>query len=149
MAQTKFNVGLGLSVGANATDVLDSSGNLLITVPATAGGTGLTGPGTLGNVLTSTGTSWVSQAPQSITGPQGPQGTPGADSFVAGPTGPTGPTGPQGATGAASTVAGPTGATGPAGSSGYTKAESDALYATITTVNAIPNPVAMALVFGS
>jgi hypothetical protein len=100
MAQTKFNARLGLSVGANATDVLDSSGSLLITVPATAGGTGLTGPGTLGNVLTSTGTSWVSQAPASS-------------------------------------------------ASGYTKAESDALYATITTVNAIPNPVAMALVFGS
>lgn len=33
------------------------------TTPATAGGTGLTSPGTSGNVLTSNGTTWVSSAP--------------------------------------------------------------------------------------
>ena len=33
------------------------------TTPATAGGTGLTSPGTSGNVLTSNGTAWTSTAP--------------------------------------------------------------------------------------
>jgi hypothetical protein len=33
------------------------------TTPASAGGTGLTSPGTSGNVLTSNGTAWVSSAP--------------------------------------------------------------------------------------
>jgi len=33
------------------------------TLPATNGGTGLTSPGTSGNVLTSDGTGWVSSAP--------------------------------------------------------------------------------------
>ena len=42
MAQVKFNARLGLSVGSTPTDVLDSSGNLLITVPVSAGGTGAT-----------------------------------------------------------------------------------------------------------
>lgn len=42
MAQTKFNARLGLSVGTTPTDVLDSSGNLLITVPIANGGTGAT-----------------------------------------------------------------------------------------------------------
>jgi len=62
MAQVKFNARLGLSVGPNPTDILDSSGNLLITVPASAGGTGLISSGTLGNVLVSNGTTWVSQS---------------------------------------------------------------------------------------
>jgi hypothetical protein len=44
MAQVKFNARLGLSVGSTPTDVLDSSGNLLITVPVNAGGTGTTTP---------------------------------------------------------------------------------------------------------
>lgn len=35
--------------------------------PPSAGGTGLTAPGANGNVLTSNGTSWVSQAPTSAT----------------------------------------------------------------------------------
>ncbi len=35
------------------------------TVPAANGGTGLTSPGTAGNVLTSNGTAWVSSAPSS------------------------------------------------------------------------------------
>jgi hypothetical protein len=33
------------------------------TTPASAGGTGLTSPGSSGNVLTSNGTGWVSSAP--------------------------------------------------------------------------------------
>lgn len=33
------------------------------TLPAGSGGTGLTSPGTSGNVLTSTGSAWVSSAP--------------------------------------------------------------------------------------
>jgi hypothetical protein len=33
------------------------------TLPATNGGTGLTSPGTAGNILTSDGTGWVSGAP--------------------------------------------------------------------------------------
>lgn len=65
------------------------------------GGTGLTSPGTTGNILVSDGTAWVSQAGGA--GPTGPQGT-------AGPTGPTGANGPT------STVAGPTGPQGPASS---------------------------------
>jgi hypothetical protein len=42
-----------------------SSGTITIagTLAAANGGTGLTSPGTLGNVLTSDGTNWVSQAP--------------------------------------------------------------------------------------
>jgi hypothetical protein len=35
-------------------------------IPASAGGTGLTSPGTAGNVLTSNGTAWISQAAGSV-----------------------------------------------------------------------------------
>jgi hypothetical protein len=104
------------------------------------GGTGLSSPGTNGNVLISNGTAWTSAAlaagptgptgatgaASTVAGPTGPTGPTGAASTVAGPTGPTGstgltgPTGPTGSTGAASTVAGPTGPTGPAGSVGVT-----------------------------
>jgi hypothetical protein len=40
-----------------------SSANVL---PATSGGTGLTSPGTSGNVLTSNGTTWTSATPTGI-----------------------------------------------------------------------------------
>jgi hypothetical protein len=61
MAQVKFNARLGLSVGSTPTDVLDSSGNLLITVPVSAGGTGTTTPALVqGTNVTITGT-WPNQ----------------------------------------------------------------------------------------
>lgn len=40
------------------------------TLPAAAGGTGLTSPGTAGNVLTSNGSAWVSSAPTGTTADQ-------------------------------------------------------------------------------
>ena len=61
MAQVKFNARLGLSVGSTPTDVLDSSGNLLIVVPVSAGGTGTTTPALVqGTNVTITG-SWPNQ----------------------------------------------------------------------------------------
>lgn len=61
MAQVKFNARLGLSVGGTPTDVLDSSGNLLIVVPVSAGGTGTTTPALVqGTNVTITGT-WPNQ----------------------------------------------------------------------------------------
>ena len=61
MAQVKFNARLGLSVGSTPTDVLDSSGNLLIVVPVSAGGTGTTTPALVqGTNVTITGT-WPNQ----------------------------------------------------------------------------------------
>ena len=68
--------------------------------------------------------------PPGPVGATGPEGLPGTDSTIPGPTGPTGPpgeTGPTGLTGADSTVpgpAGPTGETGPTGPSGPTGADS-------------------------
>ena len=50
------------------------------------GGTGLTSPGTTGNVLVSDGTAWVSQAggagPTGPAGPAGANGTIGVDEAV-------------------------------------------------------------------
>lgn len=65
------------------------SGAPPLPIPASDGGTGLASPGPSGQVLTSTGSEWESQALPTIAGPTGPIG----------PTGPTGPTGPQGETG--------------------------------------------------
>ena len=53
---------------------ITSSGTLALTysgtaLPAANGGTGLTSPGTTGNVLTSNGTGWVSSAPTAAIGP--------------------------------------------------------------------------------
>ena len=53
---------------------ITSSGTLALTysgtaLPAANGGTGLTSPGTSGNVLTSNGTGWVSSAPTAAIGP--------------------------------------------------------------------------------
>ena len=53
---------------------ITSSGTLAISLsgtalPAANGGTGLTSPGTSGNVLTSNGTGWVSSAPTAAIGP--------------------------------------------------------------------------------
>jgi hypothetical protein len=45
MAQTRFNARHGLSVGTTPIDVIDSSGNLSITVPIANGGTGATSAG--------------------------------------------------------------------------------------------------------
>lgn len=73
-------------------------------------------PGSSGNVLTSTGSTWVSASPPAgPVGPTGPQG----DTGPIGPTGPegigvTGPPGPQGNTG----PSGPAGATGATGATG-------------------------------
>jgi hypothetical protein len=47
-----------LTLGATLTTTLTAG-----TLPAAAGGTGLTTPGTAGNVLTSTGSAWVSSTP--------------------------------------------------------------------------------------
>jgi hypothetical protein len=43
-------------------NVTISSGSIGFTVPASSGGTGLVAPGNVGNVLTSTGSAWVSSA---------------------------------------------------------------------------------------
>jgi hypothetical protein len=43
-------------------NVTISSGNIGFTIPASSGGTGLVAPGNVGNVLTSTGSAWVSSA---------------------------------------------------------------------------------------
>jgi hypothetical protein len=40
-----------------------TAAGLSVTLDAASGGTGLTSPGTAGNVLTSNGTGWVSSAP--------------------------------------------------------------------------------------
>lgn len=74
--------------------VLSSDG----VVPATKGGTGITGPGASGNVLVSDGTSWTSQnIPLGATGPTGPGGLgftiAKTYSSVAALTADTGPTG--------------------------------------------------------
>jgi len=69
--------GTGTVNGITLTGTVTSSGNLTLggtlsgvslttqvtgTLPAANGGTGITSPGTAGNVLTSNGTAWVSQA---------------------------------------------------------------------------------------
>jgi hypothetical protein len=56
-----------------------TSGNVVLTtaISANSGGTGLTSPGTAGNVLTSNGTAWVSSAV-----PGGGNGAPVAASYV-------------------------------------------------------------------
>lgn len=43
-------------------NVTISSGNIGFTIPVSSGGTGLVAPGNVGNVLTSTGSAWVSSA---------------------------------------------------------------------------------------
>ena len=66
-AAEELSVGTALSV---------SGGTLAVTtVPAANGGTGLTSPGTSGNVLTSNGTGWTSATPAStpVTYPQNSQ----------------------------------------------------------------------------
>jgi hypothetical protein len=50
----------GRSVYANGTVLTASNSSIL---PATSGGTGLSSPGTAGNVLTSNGSAWTSSAP--------------------------------------------------------------------------------------
>jgi hypothetical protein len=51
--------------GTNVLDVITHLSSLTLTsaLPAGSGGTGLTSPGTSGNVLTSNGSAWVSSAP--------------------------------------------------------------------------------------
>lgn len=59
------NLNFRVNVGGTPTTVatMDSNGLSLATaLAATSGGTGLTTPGTFGNILTSNGTSWVSSA---------------------------------------------------------------------------------------
>ena len=65
MAQTRFNARHGLSVGTTPTDVLDNSGNLLITVPIANGGTGAT---TAEAALTALGVSKVFSNQYVLTG---------------------------------------------------------------------------------
>ena len=65
MAQTRFNARHGLSVGTTPTDVLDNSGNLLITVPIARGGTGAT---TAEAALTALGISKVYSNQYVLTG---------------------------------------------------------------------------------
>ena len=143
-------------------------GNIGVTGPTgpqgNIGDTGPTGPqGNIG-VTGPTGP----QGNIGVTGPTGPQGVAGDT----GPTGPqgnigvTGPTGPQGnigVTGPGLSTGGTTGQVliknssddydtswstlSAAGS--YSIGEADAKFATQVTVQAIPDPVAMALVFGS
>jgi len=43
-------------------NVTINSGNIAFAIPAASGGTGLSSPGNAGNVLTSTGTAWISSA---------------------------------------------------------------------------------------
>ena len=70
-----FNSKIG---GVTATSPLSATGtttrNIALTgvVAAANGGTGLSSPGTIGNVLTSTGTGWTSSAPTAT--PSGPAG---------------------------------------------------------------------------
>jgi hypothetical protein len=61
--------------GTTVLDLPATSGTLLTTgttVTAAQGGTGLTSPGTAGNVLTSNGTSWVSSTPSVPSAGTGP-----------------------------------------------------------------------------
>jgi len=58
--------GTGLTTFSAANNALYSTSSSALaagTLPAVAGGTGITSPGTLGNVLTSNGTAWTSSAP--------------------------------------------------------------------------------------
>lgn len=57
---TSFNAG---TTGFTPTAATSGAITLAGTLKASNGGTGLTAPGTSGNVLTSNGTAWVSQAP--------------------------------------------------------------------------------------
>jgi hypothetical protein len=62
--------GTGLTTFTAANSALYSTSASALTagtLPAAAGGTGLTSPGTSGNVLTSNGTGWVSQAVSGVT----------------------------------------------------------------------------------
>jgi hypothetical protein len=80
----KNSTGSGIAVPAgktmyvynNGTDVVDAVTHLTSltlgsALPAGSGGTGITAAGTNGNVLTSNGTAWVSQAPASASFPSG------------------------------------------------------------------------------
>jgi hypothetical protein len=77
-------------------------------IPTDAGGTGLTSPGSSGNVLTSNGSAWVSQAPASG----------GVSTFSAGTTGFTPSTATTGAVTLAGTLAVANGGTGVTTSTG-------------------------------
>jgi len=67
-AVTVAQGGTGLATLTAANNALYSTSSSAMTagtLPAAAGGTGLTAPGTSGNVLTSNGTAWTSTAPVS------------------------------------------------------------------------------------
>ena len=67
-AVTVVQGGTGLATLTAANNALYSTSSSAMTagtLPAAAGGTGLTAPGTSGNILTSNGTAWVSSAPAS------------------------------------------------------------------------------------
>ena len=51
------------AAGVTKLTVNGSGVTLATALTATSGGTGLTSPGTAGNLLTSTGTAWVSSTP--------------------------------------------------------------------------------------
>jgi len=62
IGNTSIQLGNSVSSLGNLTlgNVTITSGNIAFAIPATGGGTGLTSPGSSGNVLTSNGTAWVS-----------------------------------------------------------------------------------------